>query len=636
MRNLFRQIFLISTLICLSLGLAEAEGSKGFYQRQKEKIRQAAPLKISIYPLELAGQTFWVREVAADIPLKADFAKLITTSIPLADVSAVKGGSATFKKIFITREEAEDLLKNPPVPKIPFTSILLDHLMKVGESFNFNTELNINLGAKSPQFLGFSPVGASGGQTFKGQFQITVRKISEDQIELFLVKRHNRGPMISSRLGSQFDSKTFALNVGQVNLVDFVPQPFGSSRSWLKFHSDSTGFKVDLSTRQGRFFYDSLMVSLVKDDALQVVDFQESKLKDLEFEARKQNGPPVENIDIGIQSGKENFNENSWALTYVNKSVRSVKSETTFLQFRDPKKQLRYYSMNEITHSLQQKKLFGIVATHLKNVSMKSFSISDRNKNIAKVAGYEFGFNFGSTNAKDKEYADWNLRMENFIPSEGVESIKQDHWFDHTSKINPNLSATVIFTTQQHNDVIDALSNMNTDQRAQFLEYSILEFLQGRQWPHTSRLKQCWAKVCSTLTGNDKPMEEIYERKIKQMSNLLETWLQADQSAEQKIQSFEKLTKTSLFSVIGPAYLDYLMKDLKIGHLKAEVSFRYKDTDEKHVERKWGKEGHRVTRSDQQRIKVSKAFDFYKGTNSKYTRPLPALLQCMKVFDTSL
>ncbi len=631
-------ILMITLLMAFTMGLTTPSeaGLKKFYLQQKDKVQKAA--QIVIVPVKINGTVFWQREITIDVPSIPDLFKFVTVPFPILDMSTNKSVSFNFKKIYRTQEEAQNIVDTLEIlKKIPWTSKLLNSTLKVGESFSLTTDLAVSAGLKSPQLFGFAPVGANGGQMLKGKFNVLVRKISESQIELFLVRQHQQGQSFSSSVGSQIDMKSFAnLNIAGFKLSELNPQFFNYNRNFGSNNSEASGFKVDLATKVGRDFYNSIMrTTLVGEDLAQIIHMTKRNFTELESEQKNRQPPALEQQDLGVTSGSE-FSA-SRNLGYLNRQTKTVSTQNTHLKFRNSHGEMKNYLVDETVFYTQKKKVFGFWSTHLQNLSTKAlYEASDLGKESSLI-GFEFTNYFSSTSESKKEYKIWLDSIRNFVPELAYTTIQEQNWFDEKARFAPRLSVASVFPKSSYDILSARLENMTQRQKENWFADQIITYMENKKWPEANLLRKCWNGFCKILTSESSQAERLIPyQEVESLAKKLANWSDGQQPLEQQKKSFVELSQDKLFASISAGFLSAVVGDEKGELLETKINFKYQNEEQKYVSKRWESESVKNPSLFENHHEATGAFELFAASKSKYTRPLPSALTCVKVFDSSL
>lgn len=622
-------------LFVFGLNPMASAGIKDFFIKQKDKIQKAAQIKI--FPIQVNNETLWQKEITIDSPSLPDLFKFITVPFPLVDMGSSKTVAMTFKKIYSSQEEASDITNNLEIlKKIPFTAGLLNSTLNVGESFQLTNQFDVSAGLKSPQLFGLAPIGANGGQELKGKLSLLVRKISETQIELYIIREHQQGQKLSSSVGSQISEKSLAsLNIAGIKLSSLNPQFLNLSRSKGTLHSASTGFKVDLNSKVGQDFYNRLMsVTFAGADFMQAVHLEDRSFLELEKEKQRRRKQGVSQTDLAVISGQ--LDSESKNLGYLNRTSFSKDEQNIHLKFRDENGLINNYLMDETTYLTDKKKLFGFWATHKNNLSLKALYAASPSGKAKALVGFEFSSNFTSTSESKKEYKIWLDSAQNFIPELVFSQIKSENWFDSTTKFAPGLSVSAVLPRLSFELLSQQINSLSPADRQAWFENQIITYMENRKWPNAGILRKCWNQVCRFLNNKQKAAAEVHEKEVARLAKRLNAWIDPELNQGQMRKEFLAISKTKLFAAIGPGLLSQILNDQSGELLKTEVSLTYYDQNQKYHSKRLAPSEKEASDRFHDQKNTTAYFDYFTAADSKYAKPLAPPLQCQKVFDASL
>jgi hypothetical protein len=635
MRLLVLRQWTILLLFVLGLNPLASAGIKDFFIKQKDKIQKAAQIKI--FPIQVNNETLWQKEITIDSPSLPDLFKFVTVPFPLVDMGSSKTVSMTFKKIYSTQEEASNITNSLEIlKKIPFTAGLLNSTLNVGESFQLTNQFDVSAGLKSPQLFGLAPIGANGGQELKGKLSLLVRKISETQIELYIIREHQQGQKLSSSVGSQISEKSLAsLNIAGVKLSSLNPQFLNFNRSQGTLNSAATGFKVDLNSQVGQNFYNRLMsVTFAGDDLMQAVHLEDRSFLELEKEKQRRRKHGVSQTDLAVISGQ--LESQSRNLGYLNRTSLSKDEQNIHLKFRDENGLINNYLMDETTFLTDKKKLFGFWATHKNNLSLKALYAASASGKAKSLVGFEFSSQFSSTSESKKEYKIWLDSVQNFIPDQVFSQIKSENWFDSTTKFAPRLSVSAVLPRLSFELLSQQINSLSPNDRQAWFENQIITYMENRKWPNAGILRRCWNQVCRFLNDEQRAAAEVHGKEVARLAKRLNAWIDPELNQGRMRKEFLAISKSKLFAAIGPGLLSQMLKDTSGELLKTEVSLTYYDQNQKYHSKQLARSEKESSDRFQDQKNATAYFDYFTAADSKYAKPLAPSLQCQKVFDASL
>lgn len=496
----------------------------------------------------------WLRTVTVKIPAQLDLAGLATSQIPLLEVSSDKNSEVTFMTWFPSEKEADNILSFVDyLNKIPYRAEQITDNFAIGEEIRFKTKLSFLTGLNAVPKLILTPVSLKGNTIVTGEFSVNIKKISATEVELSYTNVNDQEKGITGNVGTNTNFKFIKIDSQlNVSLLKYFPRLMDFANTDNTTYSRTQSFKIDLSSENGKSFYNKLLASsLITENLKSLLEKRTYKLEEI----KKLYIDPYQQVQGVDPKEFGSLNSNQWkqkfSIGWVFKKTNTQSYRRLWYQHQNEHQEISYYLVDEFQVTLNKTNLFGFGSQQDEKRIGKALYQADAKGNPLRFVELQLN---SSLDVKSKNthrfIKDWENRLQNNFYNT-PETTELTEILKLISDKKQTVNASIKFTVK---DVFfyrlqESLVNSKTKKQAlKEITHRINSYMDKLQNVRILTPDSCVGKICDLFRKNKTPFSQLYEKEIRELAESIYELTKNRLSLKEKSKELAELRKNPLFA----------------------------------------------------------------------------------------
>lgn len=567
--RLILKAYLLSFSLFLFAFQTQAVSFKDLFSIEKLKVLNYLDVK------KTQENDTWLRSVTVKIPTQLDIAGLATSQIPFLDISSDKTSEVTFVTRFASEKEADNILSFVDyLNKIPYRSEQIMDNFALGEEIRFKTKLSFLTGVNAVPKLPIAPMALKGNTIITGQFSVIIKKISPTEIELTYTNTNDQEKGLSGNVGTNTNFKFIKIDSQlHVSLLSFFPRFVDFSNADNSTYSRTQSFKIDLSTDEGKSFYNRLLTSSLVTENLKSLlekrDYTLEQIKRLYVDPyEKTHG--VEAKEFGSLSSEQfkQYFSHGW----IFKNAKTQSYRRLWYQHQNPHQEPSYFLVDEFQLANKRTHIFGFGSEQAEERIGRALYLA--NQKGQPIRFIELQLN-SALNIKSKNtlkfIQKWQKQLsDNFQntteTSELIEILKQvsDEKQTVTSEIKFSLKEAFFSYLAE-----SLIGNSSKSKALKQITSRLNSYFDSLPKLRVLTLTSCIGKACDFLTRKQTMNSDLYRAEILSLAESIYELSKSQLSLKEKSQELAELRKNPLFVSYPIGILTSLVNEDKLKEIVA-------------------------------------------------------------------
>lgn len=532
-------------------------------------------------------QDTWLRSVTVKIPTQLDIAGLATSQIPFLDVSSDKSSEVTFITRFSTEKEADNILSFVDyLNKIPYRSEQIMDNFALGEEIRFKTKLSFLTGLNAVPKLLITPMALNGSTVVTGEFAVNIKKISPTEIELTYTNTNDQEKGVKGNIGTNTNFKFIKVDSQlHVSLLSYFPRLVDFSNADNNTYSRTQSFRIDLSTEQGKSFYNKLLASsLITENLKSLLEKRDYKLEEI----KKLYVDPYEKVpgvtakefgSLNSQQLKQHF-----SLGWIFKKAKTQSYRRLWYQHQNSNQENTYFLVDEFQLTNKRTHIFGFGSEKTEDRIGRALYQADNKGQPIRFIELQLNSTLNIKSKNTIKYIqNWQKRLAENFPNtpdteELIDVLKQisDDKQTVTSEIKFTLKEGFFSYLQENFQ-----KNSSKSQSLKQLNAKLNNYFDSLPKINIFTLNACVGKACDFFTRGQSKNSDLYKAEIQDLAESIYELSKNRLSLKEKSKELAELRKNPLFAIYPIGILTSLVNENNLHNLVAfELTSQNKKTEQ--------------------------------------------------------